>query len=265
MIASVWVISSVKGDLLMKLLVVDSNRNMVEMLAGWLKILGYQVYPAFTGEQAKKKWLEHQPDIVILENVLQDVDALAMCRELQQQHDALVLVMSMDKDVLDEVRCLEEGADDYLRKPFFPDQLLAHIHAMTRRARSTLKIPPASSIQVGPLHIDPMHNTVTIDNKTVRLTPIEGKIMSLLAINANGVCTVSQMISYVWGFNNEGDAVLIKTHIYHLRQKIEPDPANPRYLLTVPGVGYTLVRYEDENADASSSIDGGPSLRIVTH
>ncbi len=222
----------------MKLLVVDSNRNMVEMLTGWLKMLGYQVYPAFTGEQAKAKWLEHEPDVVVVESALQDIDVLAMCRDLQKQHDALILVMSMDKDVLDEVRCLEEGADDYLCKPFFPDQLLAHIHAMTRRARSTVKLPPSSSVQVGPLCIDPM--------------------------NANGVCTTGQMVSYVWGFSNEGDSVLIKTHIYHLRQKIEPDPANPRYLLTVPGVGYTLIRYFDEKADNTFD-EEVPPLRIVSH
>ncbi len=248
----------------MKLLVVDSNRNMVEMLTGWLKMLGYQVYPAFTGEQAKAKWLEHEPDVVVVESALQDIDVLAMCRDLQKQHDALILVMSMDKDVLDEVRCLEEGADDYLCKPFFPDQLLAHIHAMTRRARSTVKLPPSSSVQVGPLCIDPMHNTVSIYGKTVRLTPTEGKLMSLLAMNANGVCTTGQMVSYVWGFSNEGDSVLIKTHIYHLRQKIEPDPANPRYLLTVPGVGYTLIRYFDEKADNTFD-EEVPPLRIVSH
>lgn len=248
----------------MKLLVVDSNRNMVEMLTGWLKMLGYQVYPAFTGEQAKAKWLEHQPDVVVVESALQDIDVLAMCRDLQKQHDALVLVMSMDKDVLDEVRCLEEGADDYLCKPFFPDQLLAHIHAMTRRARSTVKLPPSSSVQVGPLCVDPMHNTVSIYGKTVRLTPTEGKLMSLLAMNANGVCTTGQMVSYVWGFSNEGDSVLIKTHIYHLRQKVEPDPANPRYLLTVPGVGYTLVRNFDEKSDNTFD-EEVPPLRIVSH
>src|SRR2546423_7587627 len=118
--------SIVRGDIRMKLLVVDNDRSMVEMLSGWLKTLGYQIYPAFTGEQAKQKWLEHQPDIVILETGLTDVDALAMCRDLRNQHDALVLVMAMGKDVLHEVRCLEAGADDYLRKPFFPDQLLAH-------------------------------------------------------------------------------------------------------------------------------------------
>src|SRR5690242_15158879 len=121
--------SGEKGDRLMKLLIVDSDRSMVEMLTCWLKMLGHQVFPAFTGEQAKEKWVEHRPDIVVLESGLQDVCITSMWHDLQKQHDALVLVISTGNDILDEVRCLERGADDYLRKPFLPDQLLAHLHA----------------------------------------------------------------------------------------------------------------------------------------
>src|SRR5437016_5453265 len=108
----------------MKLLIIDSDRNLVEMLAGWLKTLGYQVDWAYTAEQARAIWREQQPDFVIVESALQGVDALAVCRELQSIHDALVLVVTEGKDIADEVRCLEAGADDYLRKPFLPDQLL---------------------------------------------------------------------------------------------------------------------------------------------
>lgn len=237
----------------MKLLVVDSDRNMVEMLTAWLKILGHQVHSAYTGEQAKARWIEHKPDFVILESALQDVDALTMCRDLRCKHDALVMVVTTGKDVYDEIRCLESGIDDYLRKPFFPDQLLAHIHAVTRRARSSVKLSPSSCINVGPLCIDPLHNTVTIHGKTTRLTPTEGKILSLLATNANDVCTADQIVAHVWGFNNAGDTVLIKTHIYHLRQKIEPDPTMPRYILAIPGVGYKLVRRSEEMIDAAYS------------
>jgi len=233
----------------MKLLVVDSDRNMVEMLTAWLKTLGYQVHRAYTGEQAKVKWLEHQPDMVILESALPDVDALALCNDLRRKHDALVLVITEGKDVFDEVRCLDYGADDYLRKPFFPDQLLARIRAVARRARSTIKLPPSSHLNVGPLCIDPLHNTVSVNGKTVQLTPTEGKMLALLAVNANTVCTARQIVVHVWGFGDTGDTVLIKTHIYHLRQKIEPDPTNPRYILTVPGVGYTLVRHSDQEND----------------
>ena len=105
-------------DTTIKLLVVDTDRNLVEMLTGWLKTLGYEVHRAYTGKQAMREWGEHQPDLIILDPLLNDVDALAMCREVRSEHDALVIVVTDGKDVHDEIRCLESGADDYLRKPF---------------------------------------------------------------------------------------------------------------------------------------------------
>src|SRR5579884_2224897 len=235
----------------MKLLIVDSDHNMVGMLSAWLRILGYEVHTAFTGEQARAKWLEHKPDFVILESGLEDVDALAMCLKLRDKHDALVIVVTDEKEVSDEVRCLEAGADDYLRKPFYPDQLLAHIHAVARRARSSVQLPPSSCINVGSLRIDPLNNIVTIRGKTIRLTPIEGRLLAFLATNVNHVCTADQIVDHVWGFNNAGDAVLIKSHIYHLRQKIEPDPTTPQYIMAIPGVGYKLVRHLEEASESS--------------
>src|SRR5207248_3016343 len=102
----------------MKLLLIDNDRDLVEMLTGWLKTLGYEVHRAYTGERAMGVWEEQQPDLVILDTALKDVDALAMCHEMRFKHDALVLVMTDANDVQNEVRCLEAGADDYLRKPF---------------------------------------------------------------------------------------------------------------------------------------------------
>ena len=226
----------------MKLLVVDSDRDLVEMLTSWLKTVGYEVYRAYTGEQSRAQWIEHRPDLVILDSALEDVDALAMCRDLRTKHDALLLIATEGKDVRDEVRCLESGADDYLRKPFFPSQLLARIRAISRRARSTLEQRPSSIVTVGPIRVDSLHNEVTVQGKTSRLTPTEGKLLHFLATNTNDVCTSRQIVTHVWGYGGEGDVSLIKAHIRHLRQKIEPEPAQPCYILTVPGVGYTMVR-----------------------
>src|SRR5947209_7639611 len=142
----------------MKLLVIDNDRDLVEMLTSWLKTLGYEVHRAYTGERAMIIWEEQQPDLVIIDTTLKDVDALAMCREIRHRHDALVLVLTDGKDVQDEVRCLESGADDYLRKPFFPSQLLARIHALSRRGRPTLSQHPSSIISVGPICIDSLQN-----------------------------------------------------------------------------------------------------------
>jgi DNA-binding response OmpR family regulator len=230
----------------MKLLIIDPDRDSVEMLTGWLKTLGYEVHRAYTGEQAEVEWEQYLPDLVILDTALKDVNALGMCRDLRRKHDALVLVLTEGKDVHDEVRCLESGADDYLRKPFFPAQLLARIRAVSRRARSSLEQRPSSILTVGLICVDALHKEVTILGKTSRLTPTESKLLHLLAVNANDVCTAGQIVTYVWGYDGDGDVGLIKAHIRHLRQKVEPDPSNPRYILTVPGVGYTLVRRSTE-------------------
>lgn len=245
----------------MKLLVIDSDRDLVEMLTSWLKTLGYEVYRAYTAERARTEWLEQRPDLVILDTALKDEDMLALCRELRMKHDALILVVTDGKDVQDEVRCLESGADDYLRKPFFPSQLLARIRAVSRRARSTLERRPSSVVTVGPVCVDTLHNEVKVSGKTVRLTPTESKMLHLLAVNANDVCTANQIVTHVWGYDGDGDACLIKAHIRHLRQKIEPDPSHPRYILTVAGVGYTLVRLSEDQPGAQ---EGTRSLRVVS-
>lgn len=235
----------------MKLLIVDPDRDLVEMLTSWLKTLGYEVYRAYTGERAKVEWEEQEPDLVLLDTSIKDVDALSMCRDLRHKHDALVLVITEGKEVQDEVRCLESGADDYLRKPFFPSQLLARIHALSRRGRSSLTQRPSSIVTVGPIRVDSLHNEVSIHGKMARLTPTESKLLHLLAVNANNVCTANQIVSHIWGFGNDGDTCLIKAHIRHLRQKIEPDPGKPNYILTVPGVGYTLMRHASEDTNFS--------------
>lgn len=245
----------------MKILIVDNDRDTVEMLTSWLKTLGYEVYRAYTGERAKMEWEAQKPDLVILDPALKDVDALTMCRDLRHLHDALVLALTDSKDVQDEVRCLESGADDYLRKPFFPQQLLARIHAVSRRGRSTLAQRPSSIVKVGPLVVDSLHNEVRMNGKLARLTPTEGKLLHLLAINANNVCTAEQIVSHIWGFGNDGDSSLIKAHIRHLRQKIEPDSSNPCYILTVPGIGYTLMRQPTEEHDLKDIVR---NLQIVS-
>ena len=244
----------------MKLLVIDNDRDLVEMLNAWLKTLGYEVHRAYTGERAMSIWEEQQPDLVIIDPIFEDVDALAMCREMRYSHDALVLVLTEGKDVQDEVRCLESGADDYLRKPFFPSQLLARIHAVSRRGRPTLSQHPSSIITIGPMCIDSLQNEVSFDGNLIHLTPTESKLLHLLAVNANNVCTADHIVSHIWGLGIDGDRSLIKAHIRHLREKIEPDPSNPGYILTIPGVGYTLI---DRPATERSSKEELRTLRVV--
>lgn len=231
---------SKEGEL--KLLIVDSDHDFVEMLVGLLKAHGYEVCIAYTEERARHEWEKLRPELIILDTILNGIDTLALCREMRRQHNALVMIITEDHDVQQEVRCLEAGADDYLCKPFLPSQFLAHIRAVSRRGISSLNHPPSSKVTVGPLAIDSLNHEVNIHGRTIRLTPTESKILYLLAVNVNTVCTAEQIVSYVWGASN-GDNYLVKAHIYHLRQKIEADPRSPNYVLTAPGVGYRLSRH----------------------
>jgi DNA-binding response OmpR family regulator len=225
----------------MKLLLVDTDRDLIEMLSSWLRTVGYEVYRAYSLEHARLVWREREPDLVIMEMTIEDEGGLAMCNEMRFVHNAQVLALTEAITSQDEIRCLELGADDYLRKPFLPAQLLAHIRALSRRGRSAQQAATSSILSVGPIHIDAVSSQVSVNGRTSYLTPIENKLLRFLAINANNVCTGDQIVSHIWGFSNYGDIRLIKAHIQHLRQKIEDDPGNPVYLLTVRGVGYSLV------------------------
>ena len=234
----------------MKLLVVDSDRDMVEMVTGWLRTRGYEVYHAFDQERARQVWLDKQPDVVIIDPESHSSNSLALCNDMRDAHDALVLVFTQTYGEDAESAYLENGADSFLAKPFLPRQLLAHLKALSRRVRSTLVRNPSTIIDVGPLRVDTVRHEVTRDNKTVRLTPTESRLLHLLAANANDICTLEQIVSHVWGFGESGDNYLVKAHIRHLREKIEPIPGKPQYILTSPGVGYMRKRHVVEASAA---------------
>lgn len=237
----------------MNVLIVDSDKDMVEMLVSLFRTYGHQVHRAYTGKQAQLEWVEHTPDLVILDTALPDMDAMALHRNVCTAHDALVLITDAHEDVQSEMRYLEAGADAYLRKPFFPRQILAHMRALSRRARAGLKIAPSSVVAVGPLHIDALRNEATMHGKTARLTPTESKLLHFLAVNADAVCTTEQIANHVWHYDADGDTMLVKSHIRHLREKLEPLPSQPRYIKTIVGVGYTLVRMR-EGDDMSAEV-----------
>jgi DNA-binding response OmpR family regulator len=132
------------------------------------------------------------------------------------------------------------GADDYLRKPFSPRQLLARIKAVMRRSSIARGSSNTSAITVGPIILDAMRHEVTRDGTKVRLTPTESRLLHLLLTHTGQVLTTDVIIERVWGYDEAGDSGLVKTHIRHLRQKVEPDPNSPQYIMTVPGVGYTF-------------------------
>lgn len=230
----------------MKLLVADADVDMVIMLTSWLRSRGYQVKYACTGERMRSEWIEYQPDLVIVDIGLNSRDVLTLCRELCNSHDALVLAVAREADADSQVRSLELGADAYLVKPFLPAQLLAHIHALSRRVRTTLLRHAPLIVNVGPIRVDATRNEVSVHGKVSRLTPTESKVLHLLAANVGNVCTLDQIVTHVWGYVGEADTTLVKAHIRHLRQKIERHPSNPQHIVTVTGSGYMLVRQPEQ-------------------
>lgn len=224
----------------MRILISDDDRELVDMLTYWLRAHGHYVAVAFDGEQAMKRWREQAPDLVLLDIQMPKFDGFEVIRRMRGESNALIIVLTCLDREDDEVRALDLGADDFLRKPFRPRQLLARIQAAGRRAVSTTGPMNGSSITVGPISLDVTRHEVSRNGSRLRLTPTESRLLHLLLTHAGQVLTTDTIIERVWGYNEVGDSGLVKTHIRHLRQKVEPEPGSPRYVLTVPGVGYTF-------------------------
>ena len=225
----------------MKILVADDDRDMVDLLTYWLRGHGYDIVRAFDGEQAVARWRESRPDLVILDVEMPKMDGFDVCRKMSSESNALVLFLTCRDHEADEVRALDLGADDYLRKPFAPRQLLARIRALSRRATSAPHINSSSLVAVGPISLDSMRHEATRNGAKVRLTPTESRMLHLLLTHTGQVLTTEVIVERVWGYDDAGDNGLVKTHIRHLRQKIEPEPNMPQFIVTVPGVGYTFM------------------------
>ncbi len=223
----------------MKIMIADDDRDMVDMLSYWLQGCGHDVVYVFDGEQAIQRWRETSPDLVILDIQMPKLDGIEVCRQMRTETHSMILILSAHDHEDNEVCSLELGADDYLRKPFGPRQLQAHIKALMRRSPTIGKATPV--IESGPIRLDATRHEVTRDGITIRLTPIESRLLHLLMSHMGEVFTTEMIIKRVWGYNEVGNSGQVKTHMRHLRQKIEPDPNSPQFVLTVPGAGYTFT------------------------
>ncbi len=245
----------------MKILVVDDDRDMVDLLTYWLRSYGYTITQAYDGEQAIMRWRAEQPDLVILDIEMPKLDGFEVCRRMSAESNALVLFLTCRDREADEVRGLYLGGDDYLRKPFSPKQLLAHLRALIRRGKPSSGASlhqTDSGISVGALRLDPTRHEIERDGMKARLTPTESRLLHLLMTHSGQVLTASVIVERVWGYSDISDTNLIKTHIRHLRQKVEPIPAAPRYIVTIPGAGYTFVA-----PDHADGHEGGATLDMA--
>ncbi len=223
----------------MRILVVDDDPPSVKMVSFLLREEGYDVITASSGEEALHKINTEAPDLVILDVMMPRIDGLTLCRRIRQQSDLPVIMLSAKGETMDRVTGLEAGADDYLAKPFEPSELLARVKAVLRRAEAFSFGDTRSTISVSGLTIDPVTNSVTLPTgRTITLTPIEYRLLHYLMANAGRVLTHDQLLASVWGYEHEGYANQVAVYVRRLRSKIEPDPAHPKYLITVRGIGY---------------------------
>jgi DNA-binding response OmpR family regulator len=223
----------------MRVLIVDDDRPSLKMTAFLLKEEGYAVLTAENGQDALRLIDEKAPDLLILDVMMPGLDGWEVTKRLRRTTNLPIIILSAKGETSDRVYGLDLGADDYLAKPFEPSELLARVRSVMRRAEAFTFGEPQNQLTVGAFRLDPVNNTTTTPGgKCVELTPIEFRLLHYLVRNSGRVLTHEQLLSTVWGYDYEGYSNQVAVYIRRLRAKIEPNPEEPRYLLTARGIGY---------------------------
>jgi two-component system KDP operon response regulator KdpE len=229
-------------DLRKRVLVVDDEQPMRRFLRATLSSHGYSVIEAATAAEGLAHAAHDHPDVVLLDLGLPDRDGLDVTRELREWSSAPIIVISARGLEHDKVEALDAGADDYLTKPFGVNELLARLRVALRHAAGSSLTPADDApIRIGPVSIDVARHEVRVRGAIVRLTPIEHRLLVVLAKSAGRVLTHRQLLHAVWGPGSATQTHYLRVYMAHLRRKLEAEPARPRFLLTEPGVGYRVL------------------------
>lgn len=226
-----------------RVLVIDDEPEIRRAVRTGLEGAAFEVAWAPTGREGLEQVARWHPDVVILDLALPDMDGVAVCRELREWSAVPIIVLSVRSGDADKITALEQGADDYLTKPFNIGELLARIRVALRHAAARGVSPSAAGNAIfrsGELVVDFAARTVTVAGREVHLTPTEYEVLKYLAMNAGKVVTHRTLLRAVWGPQYEDEAHYLRVFIGQLRRKIEPDPSRPRYVVTEPGIGYRL-------------------------
>lgn len=239
-----------------KILVVDDEAVLVETIAYNLEQAGYQVVTVADGSSALDAARQQTPDLIILDIMLPGMDGLEVCRQLRREHNTTttpILMLTAKGDEIDKVVGLEVGADDYVTKPFGRRELLARVRALIRRsdypssnddhyvAEAPQEVrPPSRDLVAGPLRIDLAGRRVNCRGNDLELQPKQFELLTYLVRNRGTVLTRDQLLHNVWGYDYAGDTRTVDVHVRWLREKLEEDPANPKLIQTVRGVGYVF-------------------------
>jgi DNA-binding response OmpR family regulator len=224
-----------------KILIIDDERELCELLQVYLNKEGFRsVYSAHAGQAGIDRCREVQPDIIILDIMLPDMDGFEVCRKLREFTIAPVLFLSAKEEETDKILGLGIGGDDYITKPFSLKEVTFRIRAQLRRKQYMDKDSSMRVIRFGNIILNQQANEVTKDGLPVELTAKELQILTLLARHPNHILSKKKLYENIWGEEYMGDDNTIMVHIRHLREKLERDPGNPALILTVKGLGYKL-------------------------
>ena len=220
---------------------IEDELQIRRFLRATLSGQGYRLFEATTGADGLIEVASRQPDVVIIDLGLPDMDGLEVIRRVREWTTVPVIVLSARGQERDKVTALDAGADDYVSKPFGAGELLARIRVALRHTAGASHEGDESAFKVGELEVDQLRRHVTIRGAEIKLTPIEYKLLTTLVRHAGKVVTHQQLLREVWGPTHDDQAHYVRVYMAHLRHKLEAEPARPRYLLTEPGVGYRLT------------------------
>ena len=220
-----------------RILVVDDEIEIMRALQRSLTAHGFEVFTANNGEDALTAIASHRPDLMLLDLGLPGMSGLDVCKRVREQSNLPIIVLSVKDAERDKVRALDLGADDYVPKPFGMDEVLARIRVALRHT-AQVSSGTEPSFTVGPLKVDFAQRQVLVNGKDVKLTPTEYDLLKVLIKNSGKILTRQMLLSQVWGTGYGTESHYLHVYIGQLRRKIEPDPAHPRFILTVSGVGY---------------------------
>lgn len=229
-------------------LIVDDEARMRRFMQMNLDLEGYRVIEASNGLEAIDRVREDLPDLVLMDVMMPEVDGFEALRIIRETSTVPVIMLTVRDDESDKVKGLELGADDYVTKPFSPRELASRIKAVLRRIDMDSPGPSAGSMVTidDYLQIDFNRRLVIVGGKEVKLRPTEYRLLYHLVQNAGHVLTHEMILSKVWGYEYRDESQYVRLYITYLRQKIEPDPANPKYILTERGVGYSFINFQDQ-------------------
>jgi DNA-binding response OmpR family regulator len=233
-----------------RILVVDDEPHIVELVRYNLQHDGYEVVAAGDGETALAKTASEHPDLIILDLMLPGVDGLEVCRRIRRESAVPIIMLTARGGEVERVVGLDLGADDYVTKPFSPRELVARVRAVLRRQVREVIPPTAAALCVGPLRLDPSTHDALLSGRRVDLTAREFELLRLFMRHPNRVFTRDFLLEHLWGHDFYGSTRAVDMHVSRLREKIEDDPADPRFIVTVRGVGYKLRAAEESRKKA---------------